>query len=332
LQQLYATATASEINYQRFTDLNHTDYNFDAGLNWVLGELVYGKLDVTRARSEVQFFDLDQTTLSLNTTQRETALIGVKLPAEWRLEGTAYSSIAREPLPGEPELQSKETSGTVVAKYLGVAGFAMGAEVGFTSGDFTGTNGIGTNGFGTIGNPDLTYQQTTGGLVLNYASGHSVLNGQVGYTRRTSDTGTDNTSGVTGSVTVTDQVTPKTSVALLLSRALNSYFLNSSAEVDSTVGVNVSWQATYKLNASAGYTFTYRQYPGQGNNPVGSNRDDAQQYVNLSLGYQPLRWLKIKPYANLQTRVSNYVGAVFSQTVFGVTITCTTPTKAKNRR
>jgi len=108
--------------------------------------------------------------------------------------------------------------------------------------------------------------------------------------------------------------------------------LNSSAEVDTSAAVSVNWQATYKLTTSLGYMFTYRQFPGQGNNPLGSDRTDAQQHINLGLSYYPLRWLVITPYANVQARVSNYIGAVYSQTVFGVTLTVTTPTKPKARR
>jgi hypothetical protein len=321
LQQLYATASASEFQYQRFTELDHTDYSIDTGLKWMLGHLLDGRLDVARSRAMVQFYDLNATTLSVNTVQRETAEIGVKLPSEWRLEGSAYTSTLKQPLPTQPDLQSKETSGTVAAKYLGIAGFTMGFNAGFTSGDFQGTNGI--------ANP--SYRQTTEGVVASYLSGHSTLDGQLGYTRRTSARGTDATSGITGNIAVTDQLTPKTSVQVKLSRALNSYVTNASAEVDSAAAFSVNWQATYKLTASAGYTFTYRQYPGQGNDPIGSDRTDRQQYANLSVSYQPRRWLVIRPYADIQTRSSNYVGGGFNQTIFGVYLTVLTPVKPKGR-
>ena len=320
-QQLYATASAAEFKYQRFTELDHTAYNIDTGLKWALGHILDGGFDVARSRTMVQFYDLNQSILSLNTVQKETAQIGVKLPSEWRLEGLVYTSTLRQPLPTEPDLQSKESSGTVAAKYLGIARFTMGVSAGFTSGDFQGTNGIGKR----------SYRQTTGGVVAGYVSGRSTLDGQLGYTRRTSADGTNDTSGITGAIAVTDQLTPKTSVQVKLSRALNSYVTNASAEVDSTAAFSVNWQATYKLNASLGYTFTYRKYPGQGNDPVGSDRKDIQEYVTLGVSYQPRRWLVIKPYADLQTRSSVNIGAAFNQTIFGVYFTVLTPAKAKAR-
>jgi hypothetical protein len=321
LQQLYATASASEFKYQRFTELDNTAYNIDMGLKWKLGNDLDGKFDVSRSRAMVQFYDLNATTLSLSTSQRETAEIGVKLPSEWRLEGSASSSTSTQPLPTQPDLQFKETSGAVATKYLGVAGFTMGFNAGFTSGDFQGTNGIG----------NTSYRQTTGGVDGSYQSGRSTFDGQLGYTRRTSADGINDTSGFTGAIDVTDQLTPKTSVLVKLSRALNSYLTNASAEVDSTAAFSVNWQATYKLTAGLSYTFTYRQYPGQGNDPVGSERRDIQEYVSLSVGYQPRRWLVIKPYANIQTRSSVNIGAAFNQTIYGVYFTVLTPAKPKAR-
>jgi hypothetical protein len=320
-QQLYATASISEFNYQRFTELDHTDYNIDTGLKWVLGHLLDGKLDVARSHTMVQFFDLNETTLSVNTTQRETAQIGVKLPSEWRLEGTVDTSTVNQPLPAQPDLQSKENSGTVAAKYLGISGFTIGFNAGYASGEFQGTNGIG------IGDP--SYRQTTEGVVASYLSGRSTWDGQLGYTRRTSADGTNDTSGVTGAISVMDQLTPKTSVQVKLSRALNSYVTNASTEVDSTAAVN--WQATYKLNANLGYTFTYRKYPGQGNDPLGSDRRDIQEYATLGVSYQPRRWLVIRPYANIQTRSSDYFGGAFNQTIYGLYFTVLTPAKPKGR-
>jgi hypothetical protein len=318
-QELYASASTTEFNYQRFTELNHDDYKFDTGLNWVLGELLDGKVDVKRTRTMVPFYDLAETTLSLSTEQRETALVGLKVTPEWRIEGSAYTDTLDEPIPQAPNLQAKENSGTVTAKYLGIVGFTSGAYVGYQSGSFEGTNG-------TL-NPD--YHQTSEGLVATYQSSRSTMDGQIGYSRRTSTTGTDNTSGVTGDFKLKDQLTPKTDVAVELGRVINSYLLNAGSEIDTSAGVTADWQATYKLQVSLGYTYTYRDYPRQGNNPVGSNRIDHQQYAALGVDYRPQRWIIIKPYANLLVRNSDYIGGNFNSTIFGVSVTVLTPKKTK---
>jgi hypothetical protein len=76
---------------------------------------------------------------------------------------------------------------------------------------------------------------------------------------------------------------------------------------------------------SVGYTFSYRDFPGQGNNPVGSKRVDIQEFATMEINYQPRRWLFIKPYMNIQTRRSTFVGGHFSSTIFGVNLTVSTP-------
>jgi hypothetical protein len=318
-QELYASASTTQFNYQRFSELNHDDYKFETGLNWVLGHLLDGNVDVRRTRTMVPFFDLTGTTLSLQTEQRETALVGLKVTPEWRVEGSAYTDTIDEPIPLAPNLRAKESSGTATAKYLGIAGFTSGAYVGYRSGSFEGTNG-------TL-NPD--YHETSEGLVATYQSSRSTMDGQIGYSRRTSTTGTDNTSGVTGKFKLKDQLTPKTDIAIELGRAINSYLLNAGSEIDTSAGVTANWQATYKLQVSLGYTYTYRDYPRQGNNPVGSNRIDHQQYATLGVDYRPQRWIIIRPYSNITVRRSDYIGANFNSTVFGVYVTILRPKKTK---
>ena len=157
------------------------------------------------------------------------------------------------------------------------------------------------------------------------------LEGQIGYSRRTSQTNSNDTSGLTGAISFKDQLTPKTSVTLGISRAINSYYLNSSSEIDSSASAGVSWQATYKLAVSAGYTFSYRNFPGQGNNPIGSDRVDIQEDANLSFNYQPALWLMIKPYATVETRRSTFIGGHYSSNVYGVAFTITPYQRARRQ-
>jgi hypothetical protein len=103
---------------------------------------------------------------------------------------------------------------------------------------------------------------------------------------------------------------------------------NAGTEKDTGASLSVNWQATYKLQASLGYTYTYRDYPGQGTNPLGSDRVDHEQHASLSFQYRPQRWLTIRPYANVQTRSSDVAGD-FSSTIFGVYVTVLTPQKGK---
>lgn len=319
-QELFGTLYTKEFNYQHYTDLDHNDYKIDGGLNWKLGELWDGKLEVARTRNMVPFYDLSGAPLALSvvTEQKDSAVVGLKVSPEWRLEGSASISKADEPVPTAPDLQLTQKTGSMSLEYLGIAGLTSGLTAGYLSGDYDGTNG-------TI-NP--SFRQETAAFLANYKLARTTVEGQIGYSRRTSDTGIDNTSGLTGLIDFKQQLTPKTSVTAKIERTINSYFLNSGSEIDTNASVGVYWQTTYKLAVSADYTFSYRNYPGQGNNPVGSDRVDIQETMDLGIVYQPQRWLMIRPYANVNTRRSTFIGGHFSSSVYGVSVTVT-PYKLK---
>jgi hypothetical protein len=317
-QQFFASASTTEIDYQRHTQLDHDDYQLDAGLNWTITSLLTGKVDITRSRAMVPFYDLTgTTTLSLETSQRELAEAGFAVTPEWRIEGETYTSKIDEPLPQAPDLSLTETSGKITVNYLGLTRFTGGWFASYDSGSYQGSE--------VNANPD--YHQAAAGVTATYRSPRATFDGTVGYSRRTSATGTDNTSGVTGDLRLREQLTYKTSVSFEVGRGIQSYLLNTGSEIDTTLGVTAGWQATHKLGVTLEYKYIYRDYPGQGNNPVGSERVDIQNSATLGIDYRPREWLSIKPYANIQWRLSNYIGGEFNARVFGVSFAIQTPGK-----
>ncbi|HTD72631.1 MAG TPA: outer membrane beta-barrel protein [Steroidobacteraceae bacterium] len=324
-QELYAIGTARQYNYQHFTDLDHNEYTIDVGMNWKAAEIFDGKLDVLRTRTMVPLYDLTGSTLALalNTTQQETASLGVKVAGDWKLQGSVSHSKGEEPLPGAPELQLTQTTYTGWVNYGGFGDVSLGFGETYVVGDYGG-------GSSATGNP--SYRQGTLGFQASYkANPRTTFDGSVGYSRRVSDDGTDNSAGITGAVDVTRQLTPKTSVSLKIDRAINSYYLNTGSEVDTEVVGGVNWQATYKLAVSAGYQFTYRDFPSQNNDPTRSNRIDRQQFATLSLSYQPRRWLTIRGYGNYQTRSSNFEGGDYNASIIGISVTVSSPDRRPKR-
>jgi hypothetical protein len=311
-QAFYASATGHDYRYDHFTQLDHSDYKLNGGLDWKLGSILDGNIDVLRSKTMVPFTDVTQSLLALETEQRESGKIGLLFASDWRVEGSGYTRMVMEPLVGSPNLQLTESSGIVAFKFIGNAGLTAGLDGGYLSGDYA----------GAVATDNPSYRQTMVGLVANYdASGHSTFLGQAGYSHRTSGTGIDNASGPTGELDYTNQLTAKTSVKLGLNRVINSYIFNTGSEIDTNATVTVNWQATYKLGVIAGYVWTYRELPGQGNAPVGSDRFDHVQFVSLNLDYEALRWLAIKPYASVLTRNSDFVGGGFNATVYGISAT-----------
>jgi hypothetical protein len=327
-QNLYLNATGTEFTYDHFTELTHDEYNFNGGWNWKIGRNLDGTFEVLRTRSMVAFTEVTQLELAIDTEQREQANIGFQFLPRWRIEANGYTRKLLEPLPGQPNLQLTESNGGAALKYLGTAGLTSGLSADFTHGNYSGTNGR--------FNP--AYDQKTVALVATYQpsapsgplapnsdvptgpAGRSTFDGAVGYSKRTSPTGFNSVSGLTGHLDYTNQLTGKTSAQVDLDRTINSYLTNSGSEIDTSAGVKALWQATYKIGVAAGYTWTYRYLPGQGY-VSGTDRGDHLQYASLTIDYEALPWLAIKPYANIQTRNSNYYGGNFNATVYGVSFT-----------
>ena len=319
-QQFYATVLGTEYRYDRFSELDHSEYNFDAGWDWKVGRLWDGVLDVNRIRSMVSFYNLIGTSLVIQTEQRETGRAGLQFTPDWRTELTGYTRTVDQPQTGAPDLRLTESSGTGAIKYTGTAGVTAGLTAGYLRGSFRDT--------GTFVAP--SYRQTTGGLTAtDEVTGLSTFRGEVGYSRRTSDNGFNDVSGITGELDYKRALTGKTTVELDLSRQINAYITNNASEIDSVATLTATWQATYKIGVVLGYSFTYRQLPGQGNEVVdgvyvldGGEQTQRLHMPSLTVTYVPVHWLTLKPYYHYQTRSSqNLVGGNFDASVVGVQFT-----------
>ncbi len=330
-RQLFTfSAGGSRYDYQHLTRLNHEDYRVSGGLNWTATSLVNGTIDVSRVRSMVPFYDLSgqtnlslQTTLSLQTAQREQASMNVTLSPRWSISGNAYSNRTDEPLPQAPDLSVTDSGGQITLGYRGTARFVAGVFAGYQTGSYDGTTPVVSPAAG--GSPD--YHQIQAGLTSSYTSPRTTYSGQLGYSRRTSDAQTDSTAAIIGQVSLTERLTPKTSLVFTAGRSIQNYLLNTGSEVDSTLGLSADWNATSKLAVTLGYTYTYRDFPRQGNNPVGTDRVDIQSIAVLGINYQLRPWISINPYANVAWRISNFVGGDFNSTVYGLRVTVQRPLK-----
>ena len=323
-QQLFASASFRQYNYQQLSDLNHNEYSIDTGLLWQLGDRVDGKAEVSRSHTMVPFLDLTGSllTLSLMTQQSETFEIGLKLGSDWKLEGTAHTGRTSQPTPAEPDIQLTETSGTTSLEYQGFGPLSSGLTATYLSGDYSGANGT-----------TPSYTQSTAGFLAHYMLPRTSFDGQLTYSHRSSsDAAGASTSGFTGLISFKDHLTPKTSFSVKIDRAINTLYLNLGSEIDTDAGVSVDWEATYKLAVSLGYTFTYRAFPVHDQGSGGAYPVDYQQVANVGISYQPRRWLTIAPYANIQTRRSNVYGHDFNATSYGVTVSATVGEAPKARQ
>ncbi|HEY3731127.1 MAG TPA: hypothetical protein VGL28_07690 [Steroidobacteraceae bacterium] len=317
-QQFYLTVQGNEYHYNRFTELDHSDFTFDAGWDWRFGRLWDGVFDVTRIRSMVSFWNVVGTSLVIQTEQRETARVGLQFTPDWRTELTGLTRKIDQPQLAAPDLSLTESSGEGAIKYTGTAGVTAGVAATYLKGDFSDV---------APGIFAPSYRQTSGALTAtDQITDKSTFRGLIGYTRRTSDTGFNNISGVTGELDYKRQLTGKTSAEIDLTRAINAYLTNDASEIDSIAALNVNWQATYKIGVVLAYSYTYRQLPGQGAVLLagavvtnGTERTDKLNTVGLTVTYDPVPWLVLKPYVNYQTRsAENFAGGDFNSTIVGI--------------
>ena len=307
-QKLWLALSDNEFKYTHFTQMDHNEYLADLGLDWMLFTHLDGTLEVERDKSMVAFTDVQSSEFVQQVEQRENGKIGWNFIPDYRLEGTGTYRTVNQDYQFQPDLDLTEKSGAAALQYLGRAGLKAGFSFAYSKGQYSGP--------GAFINPD--YTQKTYSLTANYQpTGRTTLNAILGYGDRKSDSATNSLSGFTGEIDYTAALTGKTSVGLLLSRAINAYVANISSEIDSTATVNVRWQTTYLLGVIATYSYMKRDLPGQGDIP-GVDRLDHQQYVALNLDYTPLKWLEVRPYFRYQKRDSNFTGATFNGSVVGI--------------
>jgi hypothetical protein len=308
-QKFFGTAEFRHFDYDNFTDLNHNEELFDGGLKWKLARIVDGLFEFRHEQRIVQFQDLAASTqLILETENNITASANVNLNPEWRLESLGRDHALSSPRNDVPGLSLHEYSIREGLKYLGVANLAAGVEVEYLEGKY--------NHDPLALNPNY-HQITVAGAATYVVSGLTNFTGNLGYSRR-ADPSNAGLSGLTGSLGYQRSVTAKTSVNVLVSRALNTYVTTGGNEVDTSAGATVNYQATYKILVRAGYSYTDSKFPGTPNGAATIDRADHLQFATLDLTYQVLHWLSIRPYARYQTRHSNVEGFTFDGNVIGV--------------
>jgi hypothetical protein len=141
--------------------------------------------------------------------------------------------------------------------------------------------------------------------------------GEAGYSHRVSPDPADDQSRPTGSLTYVNQLTGKTLVQTTVSRDIQSYFVDAGSQLETAATAKVVWLPTYRIAVSTSYSWILHDLPDQGNLPDTTRVDHLQQLI-IKLEYQPLDWLWVEMYGNLQTRRSNVQIGDFSSDVVGV--------------
>jgi hypothetical protein len=314
LQEFFANAEGRRFEYKNFTTLDHDEYLVHGGLKWKLASLLDGVLDYQRVRSQVSYLQFNATQLSftqlyLQVQDVGSASINIQLSPEWRLENQGKVNNLDSPRPGYPNLTVRENSIDEGFKYVGFANLSAGLVAEYLDGHFT------SGAF--LVSPK--YHQTSADFAADYTlSGLSIFHGAIGYTNR--DEGqAGNVSGLTGLISYERDLTGKTSVSVKVGRAINVYVTAAAPEIDTTAEINAVWNATTKIGAIVGYQYLHSNIGATDIiGVIAPARVDRLQTPSLSVKYQVLDWLSLRPYMQYQKRGSSDPSYVFSGNMYGI--------------
>jgi hypothetical protein len=305
-QKLTANFEGREFQYNHYTRLNHSEYLGDVDFHWTLNSRLDGNVDVRRDHSMALFQNRESTQLEVDTNQDATANVNLKFGADFRLEVGVLNHRAETPLPGFPNAAILENTERMAVRYLGVANLSYGFEFSQLQGEFD------DSVFPS------TYKQDNADLVFSYGVGAlSKLNGSIGYSDRKVQ-GTS-ISGLTGSIGMSRQLTGKTSITAEVRRAINVYVVGGGTEVDTSATLGANWSVTRLFTVTVGATHTHSAYGQQATaDLVDGGRSDQYNAVNLSLDYQILRWLSLRPYGRYENRHSNRTEFTYDGSIIGI--------------
>jgi hypothetical protein len=311
LQRAYAMLEARHVNYERFTNLDHSEYLIDLGLSWRLTSRFDGILDAKREKKIIAFADADLTQLEIQTDQVVKGSFNVAVTPEWRLETQASAHTLDYPIAESPDFRLQEGLEGLGIKYVGIANLAYGIEATHVDGNYEGVAGA------------SDYKQNTYQLAAKYSL-RSVtrFDAAIGYTERSIQGSSSSVSGVTGLFGYDRQLTGKTSVDVRLQRAVNTYYTAGSSEIDTSGTVGIRWQATPKIGLELSYQRVRSEFEGQTlQDALTLGRKDNASNGSLEVRYQPLRWLLIRPYVRRQVRESNFEQFTYNDTQVGIELT-----------
>jgi hypothetical protein len=308
-QKLTAILDAREIRYSHYSRLDHQEYLGDVDYFWAVGDLFEGNFDVRRDKRMAQFMSRESTALEVDTTQDETANVNFKVTSALRLEAGVIEHNSKTPLPGFEDSEVDENTERVAVRRLGTGNLSYGLEVSRLNGEFKQSV------------LPSKYNQNNALFVFGYGTqgAVSVLNGSIGYSKRQYEGSDLTTSGVTGSIALTRQVSAKTALKFELKREINIYVVGGGTETDSSAALGAAWAATGLITVNADLSYTHAAFGQQSStDSFDAGRADNYGVVNMALNYQVLRWLSIRPYGRYDSRHSNRLNFSFDSTIIGL--------------
>lgn len=308
LQTLRATVEGRRFDFLHFDRLDHNEYLLGGGIDWVLTDFLDGTAEVRQERRLAPFMDRVSTQLTMETERLGIASVDLDIGNDLRLESGFRIRSLDSPLPAFPDFVLNERTADIALKYALGRGLDTGLYGQYVDGDFKGVPAAGR------------FDAQSLGISLDYTIDRlSRVGSQLGYTVRR-DRSTDNgrSSAVTGKFSYRRELSGKTSAMVDVFRRVNSYVGDASTVQETGVGTSADWAATAKIAVALSYQYGVSRFRQSGTSTTAANRLDHIHVGSLSVGWQALPWLLVKPYLAYQQRESSVARNQFEALVTGL--------------
>jgi hypothetical protein len=261
LQRFVASYTYFATRYHETTDLDFNGHTAHAGWFWSLtpratGELAYD--DTRSLASFSQFVGSDRVRDVLDTEMFYGNGAWYVVPS-WRVHAAASASDQTHSDPTRQLYNLRTGNGEVGVSYVTAQENRVGLAVRAERGESTDVDT-------SIGQPDFSYKQYGGGIVVHYAiTGHSMLDGRAEYTRRNYDTDAfQSFGGPTLRFQHTWNPTVKSQVVTTLRDEISPIQEVQSANFVIVKGISVKpqWLATEKITVGGDLEYNDWHYKG----------------------------------------------------------------------
>ncbi len=329
-QRLSLDGTGTGFAYDRFSYLDHYEYNFGGELDWQLGPVVSGDVAYRQTRVMAPFMDTLSLDLFLDTERTAKATVSVLMSPKWRLSLTPEFHQLITPLPGFVDFKLQENIGTAALDYLGFGKLTAGVLFDYDRGRYsdivaaTRYNQRDADATASYHVDKLSTFSATAGYTIRDTQPNAVdavLPAAAGagvFAQYAGAIGT--TAAVTGSLSYQRQLTGKTSASVSLLRAVESYLAGANPVIATGGEVKVTWKPDVKFTVDADYSLTRDQV--QGGLVIANiiGEDERTQVADLSVRYAVLSWLSIRPYFTWSRATSTFSLGNYSQTIVGVEV------------
>ncbi len=327
-QSLTARFLGRDLKYSEFSDLNHTEYLAQIGLGWQLTPRFHGNLEAARERRLVRYEEVLTSTLLVEKETRAKGDFTFDLTSQWRIDGLLKTRQDDSPRPQASDLRVHENSAQVGFKFSQNGDIYTGLSGEYVQGNFQGLGGLLTNP--TIGVVDF-HRSTIQAVVERTQRDNDILKAALGYTSNYLNNGLSTFNVLSGEAGYKRSLTGKTVLDIVLSRGVSAYLSSAGVAVDTKARAGVSWQATSKIDVSAGLGYTRSTIPGwnlvtSGVSVVGASLSDRQDKIKqeyLEVVYNPLRPVSLRPYVRHEARDSNIATFQYTDTIYGAQFTIT---------